>query len=612
MRTLLAAVCTATVVVALAGPAGAAEPSEAAVSGDQPTASWQGKTFVTSNPTDECAQADPACDSFLLTVAEPLPANYVVDIAIDGQGTVDDFDLYVHDPGGVVVAESATASGDEQVRLTSPPPGTYRVGVLAFLVVPGATYAGSADLSAAETDKPKGGGPKAYEATEVTSEDYQAGAPTNRAKAFPGKPLRVAAHEVGREAAEPTIGVTASGTAFFAAATFDAVAGGLARTETLRSRDSGESWQSVQPPLPGDETTEPPATLDPYVHVDPDPGRVFTIDLYLGCSYLLFSGTEGDSWERNPLACGQPVNDHHTIATGQPAGLDVTVGYPNTLYYCFNRVIDSSCGKSLDGGRTFLPAGTAFLGEDPQAGGFCGGLHGHLATDGEGRVFLPKGHCAFPWIAISENGATTFERVRINDFVPTQGHEVSLAVDTADNLYAVWFDSRDHLPYLAVSTDHGRSWSRPAMIAPPGVREVNFPTITAGDAGRIAVTFPGTESADRDDQTRPWSSYQLVSLSADALADRDPDTNPLFVWTTANDPDDPIHRGDCTDRCGGMFDFLDIQTSPADGSFWATASDTCVGDCVTDPGAGTAEVGQGVAVHQTDGPSLWSALSTKG
>ena len=30
------------------------------------------------------------------------------------------------------------------------------------------------------------------------------------------------------------------------------------------------------------------------------------------------------------------------------------------------------------------------------------------------------------------------------------------------------------------------------MIAPPGVKEVNFPTITAGDAGHIALTFPGT------------------------------------------------------------------------------------------------------------------------
>lgn len=611
MRTLFAVVFTGSVVVVLAGPVGAAEPSEGTVSGEQPTVSWQGKTFIASNPTDQCAQADPACDSFLLTVAEPLPDNYVVDIVIDGQGVVDDFDLYVHDPGGVVIAESATGSGDERVRLTSPPPGTYRVGVLAWLVVPGATYAGGADLAAAEAGKPRKGGPKAFEAREVTRQEYLAGTLANRAKAFPGRPLRVAAHEVGREAAEPTIGVTASGAVFFAAATFDAAAGGLARTETLRSRDGGASWRSVQPPLPG-ETTEPPTTLDPYLHVDPDTGRVFTIDLYLACSYLLFSATEGDSWQRNPLACGQPVNDHHTITTGPPAGLDLTVGYPNTVYYCFNRVSDSSCGKSLDGGRSFLPAGTAFLGEDPEAGGFCGGLHGHLATDGEGRVFLPKGHCGSAWVAISNDGATTFDRVKINDYVPTQGHEVSLAVDKDDNVFAVWFDNRDHLPYLAVSTDHGRTWSPPAMIAPPGVREVNFPTITAGDAGRIAVTFPGTKSADRDDQTRPWNSYQLVSINAGTLADGDPQTNPLFVWATANDPTDPIHRGDCTDRCGGMFDFLDIQTSPADGSFWATASDTCVGDCISDPTAATADVGQGVAVHQTAGPSLWSAKSTKG
>lgn len=178
-----------TLFVVLAAPAGAAEPSEATISGDQPAVSWQGKTFLTSNPTDECAQTDPACDSFLLTVAEPLPDNYIVDIAIDGQGTVDDFDLYVHDPGGVVIAESTTASGDERVRLTSPPPGTYRVGVLAFLAVPGATYAGTVDLAAAAAaaDQPERARPQAFEATEVAREDYSAGTPANRPTAFPGK-----------------------------------------------------------------------------------------------------------------------------------------------------------------------------------------------------------------------------------------------------------------------------------------------------------------------------------------------------------------------------------------------------------------------------------------
>ena len=134
------------------------------------------------------------------------------------------------------------------------------------------------------------------------------------------------------------------------------------------------------------------------------------------------------------------------------------------------------------------------------------------------------------------------------------------------------------------------------MIAPPGVFEVNFPTITAGHAGRIAISFPGSPVNDKNDNRRPWNQYVVVST--DALS---PD--PLFVWATGNDTADPVHRGLCLGRCGGMFDFLDIVTSPKDGMFWATASDTCVGTCVTGSGA-TKQVGDGVAIKQTGGPSL--------
>jgi hypothetical protein len=160
------------------------------------------------------------------------------------------------------------------------------------------------------------------------------------------------------------------------------------------------------------------------------------------------------------------------------------------------------------------------------------------------------------------------------------------------------------LPFLSVSRDHGQTWSTPVVFAPPGVHEVNFPTIVAGDPGRIAVLFPGSESSDRDDPARPWNIYVVVSVNA-------LDADPTFTWTTANDPGDPVHRGGCgPGRCeaedgGSMFDFLDIQVSPADGMFWGTASDTCIGECVTNPQAPKLRPGQGVAIRQLKGPSLF-------
>ena len=186
-----------------------------------------------------------------------------------------------------------------------------------------------------------------------------------------------------------------------------------------------------------------------------------------------------------------------------------------------------------------------------------------------------------------------------------------MAVDPQDNLYYVWWDQTYKLPYLAVSKDHGATWSKPRMIAPPGVQAVDFPTIDVGTAGRIAITFPGTLSKDPDDITRPWFSYVVESV--DALS-----SNPTFLSVVANPGGlaDPIHRGDCNGRCGRMYDFLDIVVAPdATGTVWGTATDTCtaVAFCSTRRVAGfssssgehgASDSREGVAFRQVSGPPL--------
>ena len=162
--------------------------------------------------------------------------------------------------------------------------------------------------------------------------------------------------------------------------------------------------------LPVGDTTEPPTNLDPYVYVEEESGRVFSLDLEVACGYLLFSDDEGETWSRNPLACGNYVNDHQTIFGGKPPANLQTNGFPKVLYYCFNRVADSPCGRSLDGGVTWLPTlEPSFRGVDTE-GGLCGGLHGHGVADSQGRIFIPKGHCTSPMVAMSADGGDSWVR----------------------------------------------------------------------------------------------------------------------------------------------------------------------------------------------------------
>jgi hypothetical protein len=184
----------------------------------------------------------------------------------------------------------------------------------------------------------------------------------------------------------------------------------------------------------------------------------------------------------------------------EPAVQPLTPFFPKILYYCVNQISDAGCVRSLDGGLTLIPTATPPYAEpvttDPLA--ICSSLHGHGASDSAGRIFLPRG-CNVPQVAISEDGGDTWTRVNVSNTIGADDRQTSVAVDTADNVYYAWWDDKHRLPYLSISRDHGKTWSTPLMIAPPDVHEVNWPTVIAGDPGKIAITFPGTTSSDSTD-----------------------------------------------------------------------------------------------------------------
>lgn len=372
---------------------------------------------------------------------------------------------------------------------------------------------------------------------------------------------------VGHTALEPTLGQTKDGTIFYAAAD-------TRRNDVMRSKDGGKTWEAVSPKL-GPYNVHA-VSLDPYVWVDEDTGRVFTIDLTVACSIMSFSDDQGKTWTTNPLACGRPVNDHQTLFGGPPA-TSSPVGYKNVLYYCWNDVVSSSCGKSINGGLTWNPTGTpAFRGVDQPDGqgnpSVCGGLHGHGVVGRDGTVYLPKPHCDQPWLAISKDEGLTWENVRVSKLPVVFGPDPSVAVDDKGNIYYVWV-SEDRLPYISYSKNDGKTWSEPLMLGAPGLTETALATLDVGAPGKVAVAYYGTDDVDgpieerKYDEKVEWNGYMTISANLF-------DPEPVFYSGSVNDPSQPFARAACGPRrCYDAYDFIDVIVGK-EGTPWAAFADS--------------------------------------
>ncbi len=397
---------------------------------------------------------------------------------------------------------------------------------------------------------------------------------------------------------EPTMGMTKDGTIFYDARNSNTDPG------VIRSRDSGMSWENVTPPAHK-------VSLDPFLWVDPSTSRVFASDISPNVTCPTFSHTDdrGATWSTS-VSCGEA--DHQSVFGGPaPAGGAKPTGYPNLVYYCAisgGALAGSStltgCAKSLDGGDTFAPTGDPAYG--PKVTGNpsqpnCDGGAGHGIVDAKGTVYMPRVWCGPPYVAISHDEGATWSQVKVADgpqlgYDAVNGaypHESGIATDRAGNLYYTWVADDNH-PHLSISRDGGRTWAAPLDIMPPGVSRMSAFTasIDAGDPGKVAAVFMGTNDPGTPNEKTRWNAYTVTS--SDALA-----TDPTFYGTTMNDPaTNALWIGnDCNAlRCGNVGDFLDVVVGQ-DGTAWTALVDSCPLDdkCtsfgVTDP-RGEAVVGQ--------------------
>ena len=381
-------------------------------------------------------------------------------------------------------------------------------------------------------------------------------------------------------AGEPTLGIDDHGTIFISAvdACVTSCPGSTEMADSVRpggravfrSSDRGRTWVDVTP------TIEHPISLDPYMYLDRDTQRVFSVDLTANCSFLSFSDDRGDSWTSNPIACGEPINDHQTVFSGPPV-TSTTTGHANVLYYCFHQYVlgATRCTKSLDGGVTFLPTGNI---EAPD----CSGLNGHGVVDSRGTIYVPMAYsCGQPALAISKDEGVTWESIVVAGLPAALG-DPSVAVDARGNLYYLFVAAGERLPYLVTSTNGGRTWSEPVMVAAPGVRATNLATIDVGDPGRVAIAYYGTESRGWD----LWTGYITVARAT-------LNGSPWLLSAAMTHRNEALKVGDCgPGRCGRVLDFIDVEIDQR-GQPWAAFVDACLETCESD-GVESIEDNQGL------------------
>jgi hypothetical protein len=419
--------------------------------------------------------------------------------------------------------------------------------------------------------------------------------------------------DVGETGKEPSIGITSSGCMFF-----------IAMEKPMRSCDHGETWTNVA------DITQAPFTSDPYGWVDPVTDRVFNIHMMgLESTWIGWSDNDGESWLGNPHDSGTtPLNDHIKLATGpwRDEGVFGPIGqinpiYETAVYFCFNKLVGISCFTSFDGGASFEVGGNIV-----GLASTNGGLHGAITTAPDGTVYVTP-RVETPTLILSKDNGLTWDEIEMGTDVgtPNPRKNSEVATDSESNAYHIWTGA-DQGIYMSRSIDSGASWEQNSIrISPAEVISTAFPQTDAGDPGRIAITYLGSENGSLIDSNstipQNWNGnahnapnavhYHLyVTYSLNAL-----DENPIFH--TRRVTDDPVqigsiclNSGDCNSDQGGsnrnLLDFNDL-TIDLEGRVYIAFADGCIDACASspDPQPADSRTGRGSVYFMANGPSLY-------
>ena len=337
---------------------------------------------------------------------------------------------------------------------------------------------------------------------------------------------------------EPSISVAPDGTEYIVApggtpgvrAPVSAGGGGIGGGLIWRSSDHGRTWTWLGTfDLAGEGG-------DTDIAVTPR-GTLFASSLsYNGCSGVGVSTDRGQTWSDNPLAgCARipAMNDRQWTATYGENVVYTVIG--DTVRGDIDMVrssmtnpvvVPSSTLDLYTGGDYQWPGtiavdqhrGTAYVvwntagapNNCDQSAGAASCVPQAASTQTADKIevsVVPDGATSAPApVVVASRQFDTYDSF------------VSDAVDAAGNVYVVWSERHptqgQTWTMLSVSRDHGRTWSTPRKVQRTPATTV-FPWVSAGDAGRIAVSYYGTTARGNSPQkvasSATWSVYSSFS-----------------------------------------------------------------------------------------------------
>ncbi len=386
----------------------------------------------------------------------------------------------------------------------------------------------------------------------------------------------------GFDGPEPNIGITSSGKVFISA------------MDNVITKVDDRRWEVVYQfdPVFGDGG--PSDTGDPMLWVDPHTDIIYNSHMYpsLVCMAVAWSKDDGETWTTNENSCTVTGLDHQKFASNIPGPTTPpVVGDPShetVLYQCYQRAaadegtvpntptgFTTHCNMSFDGGETWPYETTSAV----SLPGLCGGINGHPAPAPDGTMVVPLTRsCDGLYVSVSTDSGFTWTVRPGPKSVGAHSIDPDVAFTPDGTMYAIWRGD-DMITYLARSSDLGLTWEGPWSVTAPGLTSTVFQAISAGDDGRIAMAYLGTDDASGDPsfvgKDTDWHLYMVSSSDADAEV-------PTFDVVQVTPENDPVQHG-CVwlygggggpDQCRNMLDFIDSAVHP-DGTFHVAFTKGC-------------------------------------